>query len=63
MFFIAAEAIRLLSGLTIDVEHHVPHGGTDRLMKTKPHLPASAQRMVIALRRGEKRTPHRSIPV
>lgn len=58
-----AAAEQLHSGLTIDVEHHVPHGRTDRLMETKPHLPASAQRMVIALRRGEKRTPHWSVPV
>ena len=55
--------INFHSGLTVDIEHHVPHGRTDRLMETKPHLPASAKRMVIALRRGEKRTPHWSVPV
>lgn len=54
---------QITAELTVDVEHHVPHGRTDGLMETKPHLPASTQRMVIALRRGEKRTSHWSIPV
>lgn len=49
--------------LTIDVEHHVPHGRTDGLMETEPHLPASTERMVITLRRGEKGTPHWSVSV
>lgn len=31
-------------------------------MEAKPHLPASTQRMIVALRRGEKRSPHRSVP-
>lgn len=60
---ITTRADQLHTRLTINVEHHVPHGRTDRLMETKPHLPASTQRMVIALRRGEKWTPHWSIPV
>lgn len=45
---------QLFLSLTIDVEHHIPHGRTDRLMETKPHFSASTQRMIVALWRGEK---------
>lgn len=32
-------------------------------MEAKPHLPASTQRMVVALWGGEKGTAHRGVPV
>ena len=51
-----------LAPLTIDVEHHVPHGRTDRLMETEPHLPPPPQGVVVAFWGGEKRTPYRSVP-
>lgn len=35
--------------LTINVEHHFPHGGPHRLMETKPDLSPTSQGMVIAL--------------
>ena len=51
-----------LAPLTIDVEHHVPHGRTDRLMEPEPHLPPPPQGVVVAFWGGEKRTPYRSVP-
>lgn len=34
---------------TINVKHHFPHGRPHGLMETKPDLPSTSQRMVIAL--------------
>lgn len=48
--------------LTINVEHHLPHGGSNGLMKTEPDLSSSSQRMVIALWSGEERAAHWSVP-
>lgn len=59
----AARERQVVRGPTIDVEHHVPHGWTDRLMEAKPHLPASTQRMVVALRRGEEGASHWCVSV
>lgn len=44
--------------LTINVEHHLPHGGSDGLMEAEPDLSSSSQRMVISLRSGEERAAH-----
>ena len=48
--------------LTIDVEHHVPHGRTDGLVEAEPHLPASAQGVVVALWGGEEGAAHWGVP-
>jgi len=38
------------SGRHVNVEHHLPLAGADRLMETKPNLTTSAQRVVVTLR-------------
>lgn len=40
-----------LSPLTINVEHHLPHGRAHRLVKAEPDLAPTPQRVVVALRR------------
>ncbi len=47
---------------TVDVEHHLPHGRPDRLMEAEPHLSASTQRMIVALRRGKEGAAHGGVP-
>lgn len=48
--------------LTVDIEHHVPHGWAYRLMKTKPHFAAPTEGVIVSLRRGEEGTAHRCVP-
>lgn len=50
------------SPLTIDVEHHFPHGRSDRLMEPKPDLPAPSQGVVIAFWSWEEGAAHRGVP-
>lgn len=50
------------SPLTIDVEHHFPHGRSDWLMEPKPHLPAPSQGVVIAFWSWEEGAAHRGVP-
>lgn len=50
------------SSLTINVEHHFPHGRPHWLMEAKPDLSASAQRVVVALRGGEEGSSDRRVP-
>ena len=38
----------------VNVEHHFPLAGPDRLVETKPDLATSAQRMIVTLGRGEE---------
>ena len=45
----------------VDIEHHFPVRGSDGLMITEPNLSASAERMVISVGSGEKRSTDRSI--
>lgn len=48
--------------LTINVEHHLPHGGTYRLVETEPDFPSTSQWVVVSFRWGEKRAAHWSVP-
>jgi len=50
------------SQLTINIEHHLPHGRPNRLMESKPDLPAAAQGVIIAFWSWEKGAAHRGIP-
>ena len=50
------------SQLTINVEHHLPHGRPDRLMEPKPDLPAPPQGVIIAFWSWEEGAAHRGIP-
>ena len=43
------------SGGHVNVEHHLPLAGADRLMETKPNLTASAQRVIVTLRAEKKK--------
>lgn len=36
--------------LTINIEHHLPHGRPNRLMESKPDLPAATQGVIVAFR-------------
>lgn len=48
--------------LTINIKHHLPHGGAHRLVEAKPHLPSTSQGMVIALWSRKEGAAHRSVP-
>ena len=37
-------------GGDVNIEHHLPLAGPDRLVEAKPNLPTTAQRVVVALR-------------
>lgn len=50
------------SQLTINVEHHLPHGRPDRLVETEPDLPATSQGVVIAFWWGEEGAANRGVP-
>lgn len=47
--------------LTINVEHHLPHGGSNGLMEAEPDLSSSPKRMVVTLRSREERAAHWSV--
>ena len=46
---------------TINVEHHFPVRRTHTLVKSKPHLAATTQRMIVAVRAWEERATHWSV--
>lgn len=48
--------------LTINVKHHLPHGGAHRLVEAKPDFPSPTQWVVVSFRWGEKWTAHWSVP-
>lgn len=48
--------------LTINVQHHLPHGRTHRLVKAKPDFPPPAKWVVVSFRWGEEWAPHWSVP-
>lgn len=48
--------------LTVDVQHHLPHGWSHRLMEAEPDLSASTQRVVVALRGRKEGAPHWCVP-
>lgn len=48
--------------LTINVEHHLPHGGAYRLVETEPDFPPPAQWMIVSFRWGEKWPANWSVP-
>lgn len=48
--------------LTINIQHHLPHGRPYWLMEAKPNLPSSTERVVIALWGGEEGSPNRGVP-
>ena len=47
---------------TVNVEHHLPHGGPHRLVEAEPHLPTPAQGVVVTLWGGEEGAPHWGVP-
>lgn len=55
--------VRAIFSLTIDVQHHLPHGRPHWLVEAEPHLSASSQCVVIVLRGGEEGAPYRGVPV
>lgn len=48
--------------LTINIEHHLPHGRSHRLVEAEPHLPSTSQGMVIALWSRKEGATHWSVP-
>lgn len=48
--------------LTINVQHHLPHGRTHRLVKAKPDFPPPAKWVVVSFRWGEEWAAHWSVP-
>ena len=48
--------------LTINVKHHLPHGGTHRLVESKPDFPPPTQWVVVSFRWGEEWATHWSVP-
>ena len=47
---------------TVNVEHHLPVGGPDALVKPEPDLPAPAEWVVAAARGGEERPADGGVP-
>lgn len=50
------------SQLTINIEHHLPHGRPNRLMESKPDLPTPPQGVIVAFRSWEEGAAHRGVP-
>ena len=47
---------------TVNVEHHLPVGGPDALVKPEPDLPTPPEGVVAAPRGGEERPADRGVP-
>ena len=47
--------------LTVNIEHHLPHWGSDTLVESKPHLPTITQHVWVSLRLGKEWPTYRSI--
>lgn len=48
--------------LTINVKHHLPHGGTHWLVEAKPNFPSPTKWVVVSFRWGEKWSAHWCVP-